>query len=429
MAVSHDAANNGLTIGGVPLKIKLRRAERRRKFVAFGLTAPLLLFMMVTFVYPILAMLSHCIKSPELLEVWPTLAPALVEWDGASLPPPPEVLKAMVVDFDATTRSRTIGKAAKRLNYHYGGFRSFVMKTGKRLMRAVDQEGLAAVRDDPALFDRLVKIDKRWADRALWSKMRQASPYYTAFFLLRSVDRDYGVEGEIVGVPDELAVHVTVFWRTIWISAVVTILCLLLGYPIAFLLANTPTRQSNILILLLLLPFWTSLLVRTTAWLVLLQHQGVVNDAGILLDFWDEPLTLVRNRLGTYIGMVHIMLPFMALPLFSVMKRIDPYHMKAAASLGGKPVMSFIKVYLPQTKPGVGAGVLLVFIICLGFYLTPALIGGPADQMLSYYVVFQAGSQLNWGLASSLSLLLMSIVVVFLIIYHRTIGLSNSEFR
>ena len=233
---------------------------------------------------------------------------------------------------------------------------------------------------------------------------------------------------EIVPVREEIAVNIPVLIRTIWISVITTAVCLLLGYPIAFLLATVPTRQSNLLILLLLLPFWTSLLVRTTAWLVLLQNEGVVNDVAIWLGAWEEPIQMVRNRMGTYIGMVHIMLPFMALPLFAVMKRIDPYHMKAAMSLGGTPIRSFFKVYVPQTRPGVGAGVLLVFIISTGFYLTPALIGGPADQMLSFYVVFNANSTANWGMASALSLVLMTVVAIFLVLYHRTIGLSNTTF-
>ena len=246
---------------------------------------------------------------------------------------------------------------------------------------------------------------------------RQAAPLHTMFYLLRSIDYDYDVNDEIVPVPEERAVLLTILFRTIYISVIVTLLCLVLGFPIAYLLATVPTRQSNMLILLLLLPFWTSLLVRTAAWLVLLQYEGLVNDAAIMMGLWEEPLQLVRNRMGTYIGMVHIMLPFMALPLFAVMKRIDPYHIKAAASLGANPMRAFVKVYLPQTKPGIGAGVLLVFIICLGFYLTPALIGGPADQMLSYYIVFHTNSTVNWGMASALSLILMAIVGVFLVFY------------
>ena len=186
-----------------------------------------------------------------------------------------------------------------------------------------------------------------------------------------------------------------------------------------------PTRQSNLLILLLLLPFWTSLLVRTTAWLVLLQNEGLVNDLAITLGAWEDPVQLVRNRLGVYIAMVHILLPFMVLPMFSVMKGIDPYHMRAAASLGANPLRSFLKVYLPQTIPGVGAGVLLVFILSLGYYITPALVGGPRDQMLSYFIAFHANNTVNWGMAAALSLVLMVCVVVFFAMYQRLVGVGN----
>ena len=345
------------------------------------------------------------------------------------MPPPDRVLRVFASEVVATFEAKRLGKAAKRLNYHQAGFRSLMMKTGKTLKMQADAEGLAVVVNDPRLFDRLKQIDKRWGDRETWAVPRQAAPLHTMFYLLRSIDYDYDVNDEIVPVPEERAVLLTILFRTIYISVIVTLLCLVLGFPIAYLLATVPTRQSNMLILLLLLPFWTSLLVRTAAWLVLLQYEGLVNDAAIMMGLWEEPLQLVRNRMGTYIGMVHIMLPFMALPLFAVMKRIDPYHIKAAASLGANPMRAFVKVYLPQTKPGIGAGVLLVFIICLGFYLTPALIGGPADQMLSYYIVFHTNSTVNWGMASALSLILMAIVGVFLVFYFRLFGVSGPETR
>lgn len=429
MATVSSDLRASLTIDGVPLSIKLRRAERTRRLMAFGLTVPLLLFLLTTFIFPIFAMLVLSIKRPEMTEILPRFVTEVQTWDGQNLPPPDRVLKAFATEVISAYEAKKLGKAAKRLNYHRAGFRSMTMKTGKKLAAQANAEGLETVVNDPQLFDRLKQIDQRWGERDTWAVARHASPLDTMFYLLRSVDYDYDVNDEIVPVPEQRAVHLMVLWRTIYISVIVTLLCVVLGFPIAFLLANVPTRQSNMLILLLLLPFWTSLLVRTTAWLVLLQYEGLVNDAGITLGLWDEPAQLVRNRMGTYIGMVHIMLPFMALPLFAVMKRIDPYHTKAAASLGANPLRAFIKVYLPQTMPGLGAGVLLVFIICLGFYLTPALIGGPSDQMLSYYVVFHANSTANWGMASALSLILMAIIGIFLVFYFRVFGVSGSEPR
>ena len=318
-----------------------------------------------------------------------------------------------------------MGKAATRLNYQISGFRSLMFKTGTQLERAVKKEGEETVFADPSMLERLKGIDTRWGERHYWKVLRQAAPPHTLWFLLQAVDRDYDIDDEIVPVADDQAIHLTVLGRTLWISVMVTLLCLVFGFPVAYLLGTLPTRQSNVLILLLLLPFWTSLLVRTTAWLVLLQNQGLVNDLGIWLGAWEEPLQLVRNRTGVYIAMVHILLPFMVLPMFSVMKRIDAYHMKAAASLGARPIRAFVKVYLPQTLPGVGAGVLLVFILTLGFYITPALVGGPKEQMLSSFIVYHINRTVNWGLAAALSVVLMVCVAIFFAMYQRLVGVGQ----
>ena len=411
-------------LDGVPLKIRLERAERMRKVKAMGLILPLFLFLMVTFAIPIVLMLVRSVENPEVGEVLPRTAAEMRLWDGSGFPPN-DAMQTFAAEVVSAKQVKTLGKAAKRLNYNASGFRSLVFKTATRLERAIEKEGEEAVLKAPDMLERFTEIDRRWGERRYWSIIRQASPPHTAWYLLRSVDRDYDEDAEIVPISEDQAIHVAVLWRTIVISAVVTILCLVFGFPIAYLLGTLPTKQSNLLILLLLLPFWTSLLVRTTAWLVLLQNEGVINDLAIYFGLWDEPLQLVRNRLGTYIAMVHILLPFMVLPMFSVMKGIDPYHMKAAASLGANPVSAFIKVYLPQTLPGVGAGVLLVFILSLGYYITPALVGGPADQMLSYFIAFHVNTTVNWGLAAALSALLLVCVMIFFVMYQRLVGVGN----
>ena len=412
------------TVDGIPLKVKLRRAERWAKIRAIGLIAPLFLFLMVSFVVPIFAMLWRSVENPEIGLVLPRTAALMQTWDGQGFPPN-ETLAVLVEEFTKAVDAKTIGKAAKRLNYHVAGYRSLTMKTANRLRRAAKTEGLDALLADPKLIERFKALDARWGERKFWAVLKQASPPHTAFYLLQSVDRDFDVDENIVKVGEHRRIHVDILWRTVFISINVTVLCLLLGYPIAYLLAVLPTRQSNLLILLLLLPFWTSLLVRTTAWLVLLQNEGLVNDLAITLGVWEDPVQLVRNRMGVYIAMVHILLPFMVLPMFSVMKGIDPYHMRAAASLGANPLRAFLKVYFPQTIPGVGAGVLLVFILSLGYYITPALVGGPRDQMLSYFIAFHANNTVNWGLAAALSLVLMVCVVVFFATYQRLVGVGN----
>jgi putative spermidine/putrescine transport system permease protein len=424
MAAVSPNAGGPIMLDGVPLKIRLERAERMRKIKAMGLILPLFIFLMVTFAIPIVVMLMRSVENPEIVQVLPRTAAAMRLWDGEGFPPN-EAMQTFAAEVVTAKAAKTLGKAAKRLNYNASGFRSMLFKTGTKLERAIKKEGEEAVLQGPEMLERFIDIDKRWGERRYWSIIRQSSPPHTAWYLLRSIDRDYDENADIIPISEDQAIHVEVLWRTIVISAVVTVLCLLLGFPIAYLLGTLPTKQSNLLILLLLLPFWTSLLVRTTAWLVLLQNEGVINDIAIYFGLWEEPVQLVRNRMGTYIAMVHILLPFMVLPMFSVMKGIDPYHMKAAASLGANPVSAFIKVYLPQTLPGVGAGVLLVFILSLGYYITPALVGGPADQMLSYFIAFHVNTTVNWGLASALSALLLVCVMIFFAMYQRLVGVGN----
>jgi putative spermidine/putrescine transport system permease protein len=214
-------------------------------------------------------------------------------------------------------------------------------------------------------------------------------------------------------------------FRTFWIGLVVTVITLVLGYPLAYLLATLPTRASNLLMLLVLIPFYTSLLVRTTAWLVLLQREGLVNDALIALGLTNHRIQFVHNRFGVYVAMVHVLLPFMVLPIYSVMKGISPQYMRAALSLGAGPVLAFREVYLPQTFPGIAAGCLLVFILSLGYYITPALVGGPQDQMVSYYISYFTNQTINWGMSAALSAVLLLAVLILFVAYNRLVGLDS----
>src|SRR5262249_19862402 len=161
------------------------------------------------------------------------------------------------------------------------------------------------------------------------------------------------------------------FARTLWISLVVTIATFFVGYPIAYILANSTARLSNILMAFILIPFWSSVLVRSTAWIVLLRREGLVNDMALSAGLFSEPQQLVHNRFGTYVAMIHVLLPFMILSIYSVMKGISPIYMKAAGSLGAGPIRSFLEVYFPLSLPGVAAGSLLVFVLSLAYYITP----------------------------------------------------------
>lgn len=215
-----------------------------------------------------------------------------------------------------------------------------------------------------------------------------------------------------------------IFATTFQVSFLTTGLCILIGYPLAYFLSQLPTRLANLCLITVLLPFWTSLLVRTYAWLVLLQKRGLVNDWAISLGLWEEPIKIVHNMTGTLIGMVHIMLPFLILPVYGAMKAIDTDFMKAAANLGASPRRAFWTVFFPLTGPGLFAGALMVFILCLGFFVTPAVLGGGKVIMVSMKIVSNIELFVNWGAASALGVVLLVVTMGVLWIAARFVRLD-----
>ena len=215
--------------------------------------------------------------------------------------------------------------------------------------------------------------------------------------------------------------------RTVVISLGITLATLLLGFPLALWIARLPTHQGNILLVMVLLPFWTSLLVRTTSWIVLLQQQGVINDLLVALGILSEEgrLRMIYNTTGTVVAMTHILLPFMVLPLYSVMKTISPSYMRAAVSLGAHPISAFWKVYFPNTVPGIGAGAIMVFILSIGYYITPELVGGRTGVFISNRIAYHISSSLNWGLAAGLGVALLTFVVAIYWLYDKIVGIDN----
>ena len=305
--------------------------------------------------------------------------------------------------------------AAKRLAYDLPGFRSLLLAAGRNLPDA--PEG--------SWRETLIGLDPRWGETATWAAIQRAAAPWTPLYLLAALDRQQDAAGQIVRAPPEQAIYVDILLRTFWIGFVVMTFCLVLGYPLAYKLASLPPRISNLLLILVLLPFWTSLLVRTAAWVVLLQREGPVNGLLQALRIADQPLQLVYNRFGLYVAMTHILLPFMVLPLYSVMRGIPPQYMRAAASLGARPLRAFLRIYLPQTVPGIGAGCLLVFILAIGYYITPALVGGANDQMISYFVAFFTNQTVNWGMASALGAVLLIATLVLFVVYARLVGIDR----
>jgi len=415
-------------MGGQSLKAALAQSERRNKIRAFLLVAPLLLFIGFTFLLPIVRMMYFSFDNPVIAETFPKTVAALEDWDPTGAPTPPEeVYAALAEEISRASKERTIGKAATRLNYDKGGMRSLMTKTGRRISRM--QAGPFM---DGKWKEAFLKISKKWADRDVWVTMKEVGQRYTTSYYLKALDLNRSADGSIVAEPESRRLYLltgldSVWVRTFWISAAVTILCVLLGYPVAFLLANLPLRYSNLLMILVLLPFWTSLLVRTTAWVVVLQTEGVFNDLLMALNIIDERIQLIFNRFGVLVAMTHILLPFMILPIYSVMKNIPPSYERAARSLGATPWTAFWRVYFPQSLAGIGAGGLLVFILALGYYITPALVGGPTDQMVSYFIADHTNRSLNWGLASALGAILLGCVLVVYIVYDKIVGIDNMK--
>lgn len=385
-----------------------------QKLKAAGLVLPLLIFLLATFIVPIGALLGRGVIDPEVPHVLPRTVEALQDWDGRDLPPE-TAFAALVADMRAARAAGTLASAATRLNYDVNGFRTLMFSTARRL----PAEGAGSVRDA------MIAINPKWGERETWVAIKRAGGPLTDFYLLAALDLRHDVDGRIVGTPADQAVFVDVLKRTFWISGVVTLACLLLGYPLAYLLATLPARTANLMLIAVLLPFWTSLLVRTAAWVVVLQREGVVNDMLLGLGVIEAPLQMIFNRVGVYVAMVHILLPFMILPLYSVMKGISPVYARAAASLGAPPWVAFRRVYLPQTVPGIGAGCLLVFVQALGYYITPALVGGADDQMISALIAFYASRTINWGMAAALSIMLLAATVALVGVYGRLVGFER----
>jgi len=406
------------TSDGLPLKQSLKKAERGRRFRALMFVLPLLAFVSVSFVLPIFDMLFRSVDNPVVSTYLPKTIEQLTLWKGKELPKE-EVFETLARELLIAKKNRTIGKVAARLNFETSGMRSAINKTVRKIKKYKGTRYKEA----------LIKFDKRWGETNTWDTIKRIGERYTGVQYLAALDLKMGPEGKIITQPDDRQIYVKIFLRTLWISLVVTLTCLLLAFPVSYLLATLPLRISNILMVMVLLPFWTSLLVRTTSWIVLLQRNGVVNDIIVWLGIIDDSsrIQMVYNQTGTLVAMTQILLPFMILPLYSVMKTISPSYMKAARSLGASPLRAFVRVYVPQTVPGIGAGCLLVFILSIGYYITPALVGGQSGQLISNFIAYHMKSSLNWGLAAALGTILLFAVLSLYWLYNKIVGIDNMK--
>ena len=546
-----DTTGSGpmLAADGRPLKESLGRALRRQKLRALALIAPLLFFVVLTFVIPIVSMLIRSVDNEIVETTLPGTVPALAAWDSTQQDRPSEdVYQNMFFDMFNAAEAREHTKLGSRLNYETTGLASLFRTSGRNMdsvgeifqdaieevdprfedgafwyemmngtgggalveqrrarwenlteddmsadigfmpsqaiidvlpttaaaytdwaiWTAIDDEDVVAEEDpwesvyaalaidlrDPATGTALASyqgagadalqtlatadlpdltftqafldLDEDWADKNVWETITVYSASYTPGYFLNAVDAQLTPEG-VQMRPENEQLYIQLFIRTLQMSLIITGSCILLGYPVAWLLANLPVRTANVLMILVLLPFWTSLLVRTSAWKVLLQQQGVINEILVWLGFVDDAnrLILMNNSTGTIIAMTHILLPFMILPLYSVMKTIPPTYLRAAKSLGATNWTAFWRVYFPQSVPGIGAGSILVFILAIGYYITPEIVGGTDGVFISNRIAYHISSSLNWGLAAALGTILLVLVMALYWVYDRIVGIDN----
>jgi putative spermidine/putrescine transport system permease protein len=398
----------------IPLAVKMRRARRKKELEAFGLMLPLLAFMLVFFIFPILTMLVRSVENKEVVSLLPQTMAAMSDWNGTGVPDEP-VFAALAADLRNDYRNKTAQRLAVRLNFEIADFRTLILKTSRAVGKMISGP----------YRDQFAQLDERWNEPRYWAVLWQNRSQFTDYYYLTALDLERNTEHKLQRIAPDQRIYIPIFIRTVWISLLVTLLCFLLGYPVAFFLARQPVGRANILMFFVLVPFWTSLLVRTIGWVVLLQERGVLNDFLLWLGLTTHRYQLIYNRTGLLIAMVHVLLPFMILPLFSVMRTIDTNYVRAARSLGANPLIAFLTVYFPQSMPGVSAGCFLVFILAIGYYITPELVGGPGDQMISHFIAYYIDFLINWGQATALATILLVVVVTLCAFSFRFLRLTE----
>lgn len=392
-------------------------AQRHRRLLALAFVAPLLLFILISFVIPIGTMLWRSLYHPAVAQMIPHTLEELHQWDGQELPGEATLLR-FAVELHGLSRERQSGRLAEEFNRAYAGMSSVVKTTARRVGR-LDEQELASQG-----VVTLLESHPNWRQPELWRAIERAGRVYTYDYYLTALDLEVAAD-QGLRVREDTQIYLQLYGKTLKLALTITLLCALLGYPLSYYLAGLPEQRANLLMVLVLLPFWTSLLVRTTAWIALLQTNGVVNTLLTSIGVLSQPLELLYTSFATVVAMTHILLPFMVLPLYSVMRGIDPSYQRAALSLGARPLEAFARIYFPMTLPGLSAGILLVFIISVGYYITPALVGGTDGQMISNLIAFHMQRSNNWELAAALGSLLLALILLLYWVYDRLVGASN----
>ncbi|MBR0756237.1 ABC transporter permease [Bradyrhizobium jicamae] len=394
------------------IKARTGATDRSDSLRPLALAAPLLLLLAFSFGAPIVLLLSRAVYEPTIANTLPQTIAALRADSGAGVPGEP-VFRAFAADLKAAQAGGTIYEFAKTLNTRLPGARSQVL----RLARLAGQ-------DPAATKEAIIKAAPLLGEDQGWAAIRSGTNRFTSFFLLSAFDLRWTDQGTIGAVPSAQAVFTRVFGRTFLIATLVTLATLALAFPLAYVMTNVRPVIAGIVLVLVLLPFWTSILVRTAAWTVILQKYGLLNDLLLWLGVTSDRIELMYSRTGLIIAMTHIQLPFTLLPIYSVMRAVQPSQLRAAQSLGGRPFTVFRRVYLPQVMPGVLAGCLLTFILCLGYYITPVLIGGASDQLISNFIANYVNVELNWEMAAALSFVLLASTLGLYVTMTRYLGLD-----
>jgi putative spermidine/putrescine transport system permease protein len=391
---------------------RVRTRERQEGLRPLALAAPLLLLLFLSFGAPIVALLSRAIYEPTIANALPRTIEALRQDSGSGVPGDP-AFAAFAADLREAQAAGAVYEFAKSFNTRLSGARSQILRAA-RLSSQDPSPGKEA----------LIKAAPFLGDEQGWAAIRNGANRFTTFFLLSAFDLHWTDQGTIGAVPADQAVFIRVFGRTFLIATIVTLATLALAFPLAYVMTNIRPALAGIILVLVLLPFWTSILVRTAAWTVILQKYGLLNDMLIWLGLTSDRLELMYSRAGLIIAMTHIQLPFTLLPIYSVMRSINPSLLRAAHSLGARPFTAFWRVYIPQVMPGVLAGCLLTFILCLGYYITPVLIGGASDQLISNFIANYVNAELNWEMAAALSFVLLASTLGLYVTMTRYLGLD-----
>ncbi|MGE8497279.1 MAG: ABC transporter permease [Pseudomonas sp.] len=393
-------------------------ARRKKRLTAFLFVVPLLAFILLTFVAPIGSMLWRSVHHPTVAELIPLTLAELERWEDHKQLPDEQTLQVFAGELHGLNEQRLSGKLSEEFNRAYTGMSSVVKSTARRVGR-LDADELQTQG-----VETLLEAHRNWKKPELWYAIQRAGQVYTYDYYLTALDLELHPE-QGLQVREDTQIYLQLYSKTLSMALVITLLCAVLGYPLSYFLANLPENRANLLLVLVLLPFWTSLLVRTTAWIALLQTNGVINSFLLSLGLINQPFEMLYTSFATVVAMTHILLPFMILPLYSVMRGIDPSYLRAALSLGARPIPAFARIYFPMTLPGLSAGALLVFIISVGYYITPALVGGTDGQMISNIIAFHMQRSNNWELAAALGSLLLGLILLLYWVYDRFVGASN----